>query len=105
MRAIGSLVTGLAAACALSLVIGTAMAQPVKLRLGHGGAAEEPMWLIMAKPERAKNHGKAYTLETTRVVSSDKRAQAFEAGAIDPSAGGATGVLRASTRGGTADSR
>src|SRR5262245_61960894 len=102
MRAIGSLVTGLAAACALSLVIGTAMAQPVKLRLGHGGAAEEPMWLIMAKPERAKNHGKAYTLETTRFVSSDKRAQAFEAGAIDLSAGGAIGVIFAAAEGVTA---
>src|SRR5262245_5264807 len=103
MGAIQSIVKGVSAACALSLVIASsAAAQPVTLRLGHGGAAEEPMWLIMAKPERARNYGKAYTLDTTRFVSSDKRAQAFEAGAIDLSVGGAIGVIFAAAEGVTA---
>jgi len=96
-------VQGMAAACVLGLALASAAsAQPVTLRLGHGGAAEEPMWLIMAKPERARSYGKAYTLDTTRFVSSDKRAQAFEAGAIDLSVGGAIGVIFAAAEGVTA---
>jgi ABC-type nitrate/sulfonate/bicarbonate transport system substrate-binding protein len=93
------------AGCVLGLTIGNvipAWSQPVTIRLGHGGAAEEPMWLIMVRPERAKNYGKAYTLDTTRFVSSDKRAQAFEAGAIDLSVGGAIGVIFAAAEGVTA---
>jgi ABC-type nitrate/sulfonate/bicarbonate transport system substrate-binding protein len=96
-----------ARALALACVIGiaaarAACAEPVTFRLGYGGAAEEPMWLLIAKPELAKNYGKAYTLDATRFVSSDKRAQAFEAGAIDLSIGGAHGVIFAAAEGVTA---
>jgi hypothetical protein len=62
-------------------------------RLGYGGAAEEPIWLLVAKPDLAKNYGKAYTLDATKFTSSDKRAQAFDAGAIDLAAGSANGVI------------
>src|SRR5262252_904505 len=95
----------IAAACFMALAaIGAdaARAQPVTFRLGYGGAAEEPMWLIVAKPDLAKNHGKAYTLEATKFTSSDKRAQAFEAGAIDLSVGSANGVIFAAAEGVTA---
>ena len=64
-----------------------AAAEPVTLRLGYGGAAEEQVWLLIAKPELGKNQGKLYKLDATRFQSSDKRAQAFEAGAIDLSRG------------------
>ena len=77
---------GLAAAClaaVLAASVDAARGQPVVFRLGYGGAAEEPMWLLVAKPDLARNYGKAYTLDATRFTSSDKRAQAFEAGAID----------------------
>src|SRR5262245_59798571 len=96
---------GLAAAAlaaVLSASAGAACGQPVTFRLGYGGAAEEPMWLIMAKPDLARNHGKAYTLEATKFTSSDKRAQAFEAGAIDLSVGSANGVIFAAAEGVTA---
>src|SRR3979490_1707608 len=76
--------------------------QPVTFRLGYGGAAEEPMWLIVAKPDLARNYGKAYMLDAIKFVSSDKRAQAFEAGAIDLSVGGANGVIFAAAEGVTA---
>ena len=72
---------------------GIAQAQPATLRLGYGSAAEEPLWLLLAKPDLAKNYGKAYTLEGTRFTGSDKRAQAFEAGAIDLASGSANGVI------------
>jgi ABC-type nitrate/sulfonate/bicarbonate transport system substrate-binding protein len=96
---------GFSAAClaaVLAVSAGAAHAQPVTFRLGYGGAAEEPMWLIMAKPDLARNHGKLYTLDGTRFTSSDKRAQAFEAGAIDLSVGSANGVIFAAAEGVTA---
>ena len=96
---------GLAAAFFLALaavIAGPALSQPVTFRLGYGGAAEEPMWLIVAKADLARNYGKAYTIDATRFTSSDKRAQAFEAGAIDLSAGSANGVIFAAAEGITA---
>jgi len=73
--------------------------QPVTFRLGYGGAAEEPMWLLIAKPDLGSNPGKAYRLDPIKFTSSDKRAQAFEAGAIDLSVGGANGVIFAAAEG------
>jgi ABC-type nitrate/sulfonate/bicarbonate transport system substrate-binding protein len=95
---------GFAAVCLMAMAVAAdaAHAQPVTFRLGYGGAAEEPMWLIVAKPDLAKNYGKAYTLEATKFTSSDKRAQAFEAGAIDLSVGSANGVIFAAAEGVTA---
>ena len=81
---------------------GMLRAAPVTLRIGYGGAAEEPLWLLIAKPELGKNYGKVYTLDATRFQGSDKRAQAFEAGAIDLAAGGAIGVIFAAAEGVTA---
>jgi ABC-type nitrate/sulfonate/bicarbonate transport system substrate-binding protein len=86
-------------------VLGTAVfapavrAAPPKLRLGHGAAAEEQVWLLIAKPELGKNYGKSYTVEATRFPSSSKRAQAYEAGAIDLAMGGANGVIFAAAAG------
>lgn len=81
---------------------GMLRAAPVTLRIGYGGAAEEPLWLLIAKPELGKNYGKLYTLDATRFQGSDKRAQAFEAGAIDLAARGAIGVIFAAAEGVTA---
>ena len=89
----------------LVLVAGTAstaFGQPVTLRLGYGTAAEEPLWLVVAKPELAKNYGKAYALDATRFTGSDKRGQAFEAGAIDLASSSANGVIFAAAEGVTA---
>ncbi len=89
----------------LVLVAGTAstaFGQPVTLRLGYGTAAEEPLWLVVAKPELAKNYGKAYVLDATRFTGSDKRGQAFEAGAIDLASSSANGVIFAAAEGVTA---
>jgi ABC-type nitrate/sulfonate/bicarbonate transport system substrate-binding protein len=78
---------------------GYAGAQPITLRLGYGAAAEEPLWLLLAKPDLVSNYGKAYTLEGTRFQGSDKRAQAFEADAIDLASGSANGVIFAAAEG------
>jgi ABC-type nitrate/sulfonate/bicarbonate transport system substrate-binding protein len=81
---------------------GNARAEPITLRLGYGAAAEEPLWLVIAKPELWANQSKSYKLDATRFVSSDKRAQAFEAGAIDLASGSANGVIFAAAEGVTA---
>lgn len=92
--------TGAAAGVLGGLGIASAVrAAPPTLRLGHGAAAEEQVWLLIAKPELGKNHGKSYILNATRFPSSSKRAQALEAGAIDLAMGGANGVIFAAAQG------
>jgi len=89
-------------ACVLTLTaasVSAALAQPATLRLGYGTAAEEPLWLVVAKPDLARNYGKAYTLDATRFTGSDKRGQAFEAGAIDLASSSANGVIFAAAEG------
>jgi ABC-type nitrate/sulfonate/bicarbonate transport system substrate-binding protein len=83
-------------------VAGIAQAQPVTLRVGYGSAAEEPLWLLLAKPDLARSYGKTYTVEGTRFTGSDKRAQAFEAGAIDLASSSANGVIFGAAEGVTA---
>src|SRR6266852_6079307 len=106
MIAIGRrmLLRGAAVACILGggRFTRAARAAPVTLRIGYGGAAEEPLWLLIAKPELGKNYGKVYTLDAIKFQGSDKRAQAFEADAIDLAAGGAIGVIFAAAEGVTA---
>jgi ABC-type nitrate/sulfonate/bicarbonate transport system substrate-binding protein len=89
-------------AVAASVAASVARAEPVTLRLGYGAAAEEPLWLLLAKPDLVKNYGKTYTIEGTRFSGSDKRAQAFEAGAIDLASGSANGVIFGAAEGVTA---
>jgi ABC-type nitrate/sulfonate/bicarbonate transport system substrate-binding protein len=74
-------------------------AAPVTLRIGYGGAAEEPFWLLVAKPDLGRNFGKLYIVDPIKFQSSDKRAQAFEAGAIDLAMGGANGFIFAAAEG------
>ncbi len=91
---------GIAAAGLVGVNMRAAVAaEPVTLRLGYGGAAEEPVWLLIAKPDIGKYQGTVYKLDATRFRGSDKRAQAFAAGAIDLAEGSATGVMSAAAEG------
>lgn len=74
-------------------------AESVKLRIGYGAAAEEQLWLLIAKPDLGKNYGKLYTIEGAQFRSSDQRAQAFEAGAIDLASSSANSVIFAAAEG------
>jgi len=72
----GFILRGLAAACLLGVIVatsGVARAQPVTLRVGYGTAAEEPLWLLLAKPDLARNQGKAYALDGSRFTGSVTR--------------------------------
>src|SRR5262249_2399863 len=104
-------------ACVIVLAAGAAdmaLGQPVTLRLGYGTAAGEPLWVIVAKPDLAQNYGKADGRDATRspgsgkrgqasgaapFTGSDKRSQAFEAGALDLAASSANGVIFAAAEG------
>src|SRR3974390_2381711 len=95
-----TVVRGAAAACMLGGFLPRATGHAsATLRIGYGGAAQEPLWLLIAKPELGKNYGRAYTLDAIKFQGSDKRAQAFEADAIDLAVGGANGVLFAAAQG------
>jgi ABC-type nitrate/sulfonate/bicarbonate transport system substrate-binding protein len=74
-------------------------ADPPTLRIGYGSAAEEQLYVLLAKPDIGKNYGKAYRLEGSRFQSSTQRSQAFEANAIDLASSGALGVLFAAAEG------
>jgi ABC-type nitrate/sulfonate/bicarbonate transport system substrate-binding protein len=93
--------TGLAGGMGL---VGALAAEPPKIRLAYSTAGDEQLWLLTVRPELvgARNYGKAYTFEAARFPSSSKRAQAFEAGALDLIAGGASGVIFAAAEGVTA---
>ena len=74
-------------------------AEPPTIRLGYGAAAEEQLYLLLAKPDLGKNYGRTYKLDATRFQSSTQRSQAFEADAIDIASSGAVGVLFAAAEG------
>jgi ABC-type nitrate/sulfonate/bicarbonate transport system substrate-binding protein len=94
------LIGGSTAACSFcGFVARSSHAAPLTLRIGYGGAAQEPLWLLIARPGLGKGQGRLYTLDATRFQGSDKRAQAFEADAIDLAVGGANGVIFAAAEG------
>lgn len=100
MRTLGKLF-GIATVCGyLAMAAANAVAaEPLKIRLGYGVAAEEQLWLLLAKPDIGTHYGKDYTIDGTRFSGSDKRAQAFEAGAIDIASSSANGVIFAAAEG------
>jgi ABC-type nitrate/sulfonate/bicarbonate transport system substrate-binding protein len=91
--------TGLATAAGCSFAATTTRAAPVTIRLGYSLAAEEQLWLLMAKPDLGQNYGKLYTLEATRFTGSSQRAEAFAAGALDLASSGTQGILFAAAEG------
>src|SRR5262249_37411189 len=98
----GDVRRGLASACVVA-GMGAAPArgaEPVTIRLGYGPAAEEQVWLLIAKPELGRNQGKLYRLDATRFTGSEQRAPAVEAGAIDLPEGSGGGGVFAAPRGG-----
>jgi ABC-type nitrate/sulfonate/bicarbonate transport system substrate-binding protein len=92
-------VSRLALAVLVLLWTSAAYTQPLKMRIGYGTSAEEQLWLLIAKPEIGKHYGRAYTIEGTRFTGSDKRAQAFEARAIDLASSSANGVIFGAAQG------
>jgi ABC-type nitrate/sulfonate/bicarbonate transport system substrate-binding protein len=76
-----------------------ASAEPVKIRLGHGPAAEEQLWLMKAKPDIAPGLGKDYTLDYQLFRGTDQRFKAVEAGQLDVFTGSAASAVLAWSQG------
>ncbi len=60
-----------------------AAAEAVKIRVGHGAAVEEQLWLMKAKPDVTPNQGKVYTLDFQLFRGTDQRFKAVEAKELD----------------------
>ncbi len=77
---------GLGVLLVLVLAFGPSQAAPgapAEIRLGHGFAAEEQLWLMAARPDITPNQGKLYALKFTAFRASDDRIRAYEAGQLD----------------------
>ncbi len=86
-------------ATAVAALPPAAYAQPVTIRVGHGSAVEEQVWLMKAKPDVAPNQGKIYNLEFTLFRGTDTRFQAFEAGQLDIATASGHSVIFAASQG------
>ena len=84
---------------AASILPDACLAAPLKIRLGIGGAAEDTLFLLLARSDLTPNQGKLYTVEHTRFEGTDKRFEAFEAGALDITVMNANGALFAAGEG------
>ena len=94
-RTIGALVVGATLLTALPV-----LAQEIPtIRFGRQTAAEENLWLMMAKPELAPNLGKAYKLEWSQFRASDATFKAYEGGQIDMGTVSANAALVAASKG------
>lgn len=56
---------------------------PVPIRIGHGVAAEEPLWLMAVQPELTENQGSWYELEMKPFRATADRLVAYQAGELD----------------------
>jgi ABC-type nitrate/sulfonate/bicarbonate transport system substrate-binding protein len=65
------------------LALAQAAAAQTKIRVGHGAAVEEQLWLMKAKPDITPNQGKAYTLDFQLFRGTDQRFKAVEAKELD----------------------
>jgi ABC-type nitrate/sulfonate/bicarbonate transport system substrate-binding protein len=99
MKLFDSLLRGALVATVLQFGATLAFAQPVNIRVGHGSAAEETLWLMKAAPSLTPAQGKTYNMEFTLFRGSDKRFQAFEAGELDIATGSAHSVMMAAAEG------
>jgi ABC-type nitrate/sulfonate/bicarbonate transport system substrate-binding protein len=71
------------AACVVLTLAVPAVAEPVTIRVGHGAAVEEQLWLMKAKPDITPSQGTAYKLDFQLFRGTDQRFKAVEAKELD----------------------
>lgn len=72
---------------------------PYHLPLGHGLAAEEPLWLMDAMPELLEYDGEVYDLDLIPFDGNTQRFQAFQAGELEAGTGTAISLIFATESG------
>lgn len=91
---------GLLVAAALIAAAAGAAAQDIPtIRLGRQTAAEENLWLMLAKPQLAPQLGKAYKIEWSQWRASDMAFKAYEANEIDIATTSANATIVAASKG------
>ena len=91
---------GLLAVAALVAAAVAASAQDIPtIRFGRQTAAEENVWLMLAKPQLAPNLGKTYKIEWSQWRASDMAFKAYEAGEVDIATTSANAVIVAASKG------
>jgi ABC-type nitrate/sulfonate/bicarbonate transport system substrate-binding protein len=81
------------------MVVEPCQADQPRIKLGIGGASAENLLLMLARPDLTPNQNKVYSIEYTRFEGTDKRFQAFEAGAVDMAVMNGNGALFAAGEG------
>lgn len=89
----------LAAAACIAAAVGAAAQEIPTIRLGRQTAAEENLWLMLAKPQLAPNLGKAYKIEWSQWRASDMAFKAYEANEVDMATTSANAVIVAASKG------
>jgi ABC-type nitrate/sulfonate/bicarbonate transport system substrate-binding protein len=94
------LALGAVLSVAATVALSAAHAQDVPtIRFGRQTAAEDNLWLMLAKPELAPNLGKAYKIEWSQFRASDAAFKGFEAGQADMVSTSASAGIAAATQG------
>ncbi len=95
-----ALTAGLLAAAGLVAAAMSAAAQDIPtIRFGRQTAAEDNLWLMLAKPQLAPNLGKAYKIEWSQWRASDAAFKAYEAGEFDLATLSANAAIVAASKG------
>ncbi len=88
---------------AVAILLGVAGAraaeEPPLIRLGYGVAAEEQLWLMLARPDLAPNQGKSYRLKPILFQAIPERFQAYVAGELDGGTSPGLSVIFAKAQG------
>ena len=88
----------LMAAMVLGSIV-TEAAEPPLIRIGHGFAAEEQLWLMGARPDLTPNQGKKYRLKLVQFQGFTERFQAYLAGELDGGTAPGLNVIFAAAQG------
>ena len=87
------------AAVACISVTATEAADPPLIRMGHGFAAEEQVWLMAARPDLTPNQGSKYRLKMIAFQGNPERFQAYLANELDAGTGPGLAVIFAVAQG------
>ncbi len=83
----------------LGAAAAVAAADPPLIRMGHGFAAEEQVWLMAARPDLAPNQGTKYRLKMIAFQGNPERFQAYLANELDAGTAPGLAVIFAAAQG------
>ncbi|WP_244544429.1 MULTISPECIES: ABC transporter substrate-binding protein [unclassified Beijerinckia] len=89
----------LAASLICSVPLPSQAQEPTLIRFGRQTAAEDNLWLMIAKPELSPEINKSYKVQWTQFRASDMAFKAFEAGQADIITTNANAAITAATKG------